>query len=315
MKSVLKWISSIGEEEPEPQPKAFTIEKVEEFVRFFPIGTRIRYSPEFQISTKIESLILGYRINGNIVFEAHALKFNVRQGVLSLTVKTDRGMDEVKLVNDFCFILPHQYRSEVDFGTDFGDSDQMREKKVNDFRRGGMLRLMNKGLDGKVPSVDATVLMTLGVAQGVYANTRVVLLVPDEESFLLMDQRVFHRVYTHIPATVAVDVSGPRYQCTLLDFSERYLRLSMDASPKFAAGLREGTKIFVLIEGEQPSQTILLGGQIYRKRAVNCVIALTHILKDNRLQRIDPLDELELKTKLLHHPKTLEVKGGPPEQD
>lgn len=311
MKSVLKWISSIGDDEPEPQPKAFTIERVEEYIRFFPIGTRIRYSPEFQISTKIESLILGYRINGYIVFEAHALRFNVKEGALALLLRTERGMDEITVVSDFCFILPHQYRSEVDFGADFGDQELMREKKVNDFRRGGMLRLMNKGLDGKVPSVDATVLMTLGVAQGVYANTRVVLLVPDEDSFLLMDQRVFHRVYTHIPATVAVDVSGPRYQCTLLDFSERYLRLSMDDSPKFAAGLRESAKIFVLIEGDQPSQTILLGGQVYRKRGANCVIALTHILKDNRLQRIDPLDELELKTKLLHHPKTLELKGSP----
>ena len=224
-----------------------------------------------------------------------------------VAVRTERGWAEYASVADFCYLLPHQYRSEVDFAT-FGDAESATEKRVNDFRRGGLIRLLNKSTDGKVPSVDTTVLMTMSITHGVYSNTRVVLLVPDEESFLLLDQRVFHRVYTHIPATVAIDVAGPKYPCTLLDFSERYLRLSLEASPSFCQGLREGAKLFVVIEGDQPSQVILLGGQVYRKRELFCVLVLTHVLKDKRLQRLDPIDELELKTKLLHHPKTLESK-------
>lgn len=309
MKGVFRWISGGEEEEETPKAKRVAMERVEEFVRFFPIGTRLRYTPEFQVSTKIESLVLGYRINGLMVFEAHALRFNLQQGALSLSLRTERGDEKITSVEEFCFILPHQFRSEVDFGSGFGETDTSKEKKVNDFRRGASIRLMNKGFDGKVPSVETVVMQTIGITQGIYSNLRVVMLAPDPDSFLLMDQRIFHRIYTHIPATVAVDVNGPRYKCILLDFSERYIRLNMDDSQQFAASLREGSKLFVVIEGEPGSQAILLGGQVYRKRQFNCILALTHILKDKRLQRIDPIDELELKTRLLHHPKTMERKS------
>lgn len=309
MKGVLRWISSLDQQEEEPRPKQVALERVEEFVRFFPIGTRLRYTPEFQVSTKIESLVLGYRINGSMVFEAHSVRFSVAQGQLALQLRTERGVELITQVDDFCFILPHQFRSEVDFGSAFGEGDSSREKKVNDFRRGASIRLMNKGFDGKVPSVETLAIQTVGITQGIYSNLRVVLLAPDPDSFQLMDQRIFTRIYTQIPATVAVDVNGPRFKCILLDFSERYIRLSMDESQQFCQSLREGSKLFVVIEGEPGSIAILLGGQVYRKRHFNCVLALTHILKDKRLQRIDPIDELELKTRLLHHPRTLERKA------
>lgn len=309
MKGVLRWISRSEEQEEAPKQKQVSLERVEEFVRYFSIGTRLRYTPEFQVSTKIESLVLGYRINGIMIFEAHSMRFSLQQGALTLTLRTDRGTETLTTVDEFCFILPHQYRSEVDFGSTFGDGDTSKEKKVNDFRRGASIRLMNKGFDGKVPSVETVVMQTLGITQGIYSNLRVVLLAPDPDSFLLMDQRIFHRIYTHIPATMAVDVNGPRYKCTLLDFSERYIRLNMDESQQFSGSLREGSKLFVIIDGDASGQTILLGGQVYRKRQFNCILALTHMLKDKRLQRIDPIDELELKTRLLHHPKTTERKN------
>lgn len=308
MKSVLRWISGSDEERP-PESKRVELSRVEEFVRFFPIGVRLRYSPEFQVSTKIESILLGYRVNGKLVFETHSMKFTVVQGELKLSLRTPVGWEEITAVDDFCFILPHQLRSEVDFGSAFGDSEGAREKKVNDFRRGSAVRLMNKGNDGKVPSVETTVMQTMGITQGVYSNLRVALLMPDPDSFMLMDQRVFHRIYTQIPSTVAVDVNGPRYVCSVLDFSERYLRLNMEDSPKFTESMREGTRLFVIIDGDGAGQAILLGGQVYRKRGPNVILALTHILKDRRLQRLDPIDELELKTRLLHHPKTLECQS------
>lgn len=307
MKGIFRWIS--GDDEKDLHSKHVEMSRVEEFVRFFPIGMRLRYSPEFQVSTKIESLVLGYRINGILIFETHAMRFDFKDGVLTLSLRTERGMEVFSSVEDFCFVLPHQYRSEVDFGSTFGDGDQAKEKKVNDFRRGGAIRLMNKGCDGKVPSVETTVIQTQGITQGIYSNLRVVLLMPDPESFQLMDQRVFHRVYTQIPATVATDVNGPRFKCTLLDFSERYLRLNMEDLKLLASGLKEGSKLFVIIEGDNASSPILMGGQVYKKRDNNCILALTHVLKDKRLQRIDPIDELELKTRLLHHPKTLETKA------
>jgi len=309
MKSVLRWIS--GDKEEEIQPKHVSLERVEELVRHFPIGMRLRYSPEFTISTKIESLVLGYRINQSMIFEAPCMNFTTANGELTLALRTDRGQENLTSVDDFCFILPHQYRNEVDFGSAFGEMDTAREKKVNDFRRGASIKLMNKGADGRVPSVDTNVVQTIGISQGVYSNLRVVLLAPDPDTFMLMDQRTFHRVYTHIPATVAVDVTGPRYKCQVVDFSERYLRLNMEDSPQFTETLREGSKIFVVIDGEGGAPTILLGGQLFRKRSTNCILALTHILKDKRFQRIDPIDELELKTRLLHHPKTLESKAEP----
>lgn len=305
MMKVLSWISG-GDEGRAVEPVHVPIERVEEFTRYFPIGTRLRYTPEFQVSTKIETIILGYRINGHLIFETHNLAFGFNQGFLTFSMRTDRGVQPVSSVNDFCFVLPHQFRSEVDFGGGFGDVDRAKEKKVNDFRRGAVIQLMNKGTDGRVPTVQTQVAQTLAIADGVYANLRVVLLTPEPDSFALMDQRAFHRVYTQIPGTATVDVNGPRYKCMVQDFSERYLRFDLSESPEFAATLREGAKLFVVIEGEGAVQTILVGGQVYRRRETMCILALTHMLKDKRLQRIDPIDELELKTKLLHHPKTME---------
>jgi hypothetical protein len=175
---------------------------------------------------------------------------------------------------------------------------------VNDFQRGNAITLFNKGANGKVPHVDTTVARVVLLQGGYYANRKVALLEPDPDTLVSLDQRFYHRVYTKIPATVAETQETEPHDCWIRDFSERFVRIQIRQSEEFLASLRDGDRVLLSIDLEHESRAFVVKGSVHRKGKDDLVLALSSILKEGRFQDLDLIDELDLKTTLLHHPET-----------
>jgi len=317
VRQLLRWMSnrepgrtqSTAAEVVEP---LFPVEQIGEFLRHFPLGVRILYYPEFQKNTKLDTIVLGYGINDEMIFSQQAVRVRRTGGMARLFTQSAAGPVEVPRVDRFHFIVPHQERSELDFpakGRALGTA-AMTEKVVNDFKRGNTITLVNKGGKGKVPHVDSVVVRVLDLREGVFAHRRVVLLEPDPGSLEFLDQRHYHRVYTRIPAGLAQDPKGEKHPCTILDFSERYLRLELSPESSLRAQTGEGSRLFLFVDFQHRDQRVLLKGTAHRFTADGLVLGLQAIYKHQRFQNLDLLDELDLKTSLLHHPTTIKTLHG-----
>lgn len=276
---------------------------VGEFLHHFPIGARVHYFPEYQRSMKFDTLVLGCDINGKLVYSDHAVRLEGSGNAAVLTLRTGPGPGErLVAVERFRFLTPVQSRSEMDYGS--GLEGSFTEKTVNDFKRGNTITLFNKGANGKVPYLDCTVARVVELREGVYAKRTVALLEPDPESLLFLDQRQYHRVYTRIPATVGPTAGSPGYPCSVQDFSDRYLRLEVDESQAWLRQVQPGAKLFLTIQVPGRPAPFVLGCAVHRRGEAYLVLSLAAILKDRRFQDLDMLDELDIKTSLLHHPET-----------
>jgi hypothetical protein len=288
------------------------VEQIGEFLRHFPVGARVHYYPEYQKKAKFDTIVLGYGVNGETFFSHQSLRIRRAGGAARLFAQTETGSVEVPRVDHFHFIVPHQERRELDYSAAGASSsaEAMTESVVNDFRRGNTITLINKGSGGKVPHIDAVVARVLDLRTGVFANRRVVFLEPDPGSLEFLDQRHYHRVHTRIPAVLAEDPKGEKYACSILDFSERHLRLELPPDSPLRGGTREGSRLFLIIDFQHRAQRVVLKAAAQRVTAEGLVVALQSIYKDKRFHTLDLIDELDLKTSLLHHPTTLKILHG-----
>ncbi len=305
MKRIINWLAK-GAATPEPAavvPVGIPLVTVGEFLRHFPIGARVHYFPEYQRSVKLDTLVLGYDINGQQVYSDHAVGLDLGAAGAVLTLRVVPGRPErLTAVERFRFLVPFKSRSEMDHGA--GQDESFTEKTVNDFKRGNTITLFNRGANGKVAYLDCTVARVIDLHDGVYANRKVAVLEPDAQSFRFLDQRQYHRVYTCLPASLSPEPDAEGTPCSVQDFSDRYLRLEVDASQGWLKTARAGDRLFLTIHVPRRSEPFLLAGTLHRLGSAYLVLALTAIHKDRRFQNMDLIDELDLKTTLLHHPET-----------
>jgi hypothetical protein len=304
LKRIMNWLGKGGSPAATPveAPPGIPLGTVAEFLRHFPIGTRLHYFPEYQRNMKLDTLVLGYDIDGRQMYSGHAVGLDLGAPA-ALTLATAPGREErVATVERFRFLVPFKSRSEMDYGA--GREESFTEKTVNDFKRGNTITLVNKGAGGKVAYLDCSVARVVDLRDGVYANRRVALLEPDAESFQFLDQRQYRRVYTCLPASLGPEPDAAGTPCSVQDFSDRYLRLEADATQGWLSTLREGERLFLTIHVPGRPEPFRLAATLHRRGSSYLVLALTAISKNRRFQQMDLMDELDLKTSLLHHPET-----------
>ena len=307
MKRIMDWLGKGGATRDTVAAEAapgIDLCMVGEFLLHFPIGTRVHYFPEYQRSIKLDSIILGCDIDGQRIYSDHAVHVDNMGGTPSITLRTPDGEQRIERVERFCFLVPYKSRSEIDYPVAGGSDNAFTEKNVNDFKRGNTITLFNKGANGKVPYLDTNVARVRELRDGVYANRMVALLDPDPKSFQFLEQRQYHRVYTRIPATLSAELEGEGFPCSVQDFSERYLRIVVDGSQPWVEGVREGVKVVLTVHVPGRSEPFLLRGAVHRRGEAYLVVELAAIYKQKRFQNMDMIDELDLKTTLLHHPET-----------
>lgn len=273
---------------------------INELIKYFPIGEKVRYYPEFQKDAALDTLILGYGINGFYIYSPQEIRST--PGVLRIFAG-----DEHKLITElesFCLLIP----CNPDDENKRGYVQRAELGPHGPFRHLNTITLVANSGQGIVCRIDTRVRKVSPVSKGIYAGHRVVLLDVVPSTLELTDQRQHYRVRTNLPATLSLR-DGGSYACTLQDFAEQSVQLRLDESDDELAALSEFRRLTLRLDvgNESQPKVFELGGNLYRKSGDSLVMTLQGIYRDGELEDLDLVDLLEIKASLLKHPATQEV--------
>jgi hypothetical protein len=281
--------------------QAVDMSKLIELIRYFPLGEKLRYYPEFQKDAALDTLILGYGINDQFVFSPLGIKHQQEGDHVSLHLLLDGVEQAVERVSGFSLLIP--FNRDDDNKRDYQRRAELGPR--GPFRRHNTITLQACSRGGIISSLDTVVRKILPLKDGIYAGHDVVILDALPDSMSLSDQRQHYRLKTDLPATLSLR-DGDTYSCTLLDFSEESVQLRFAESNEELAGLSEWRRLTLQLDVGNGGQSKLftLDGTMYRKTGDCMVMKLQGIYKDGNLVNLGLVDILDIKASLLQHPAT-----------
>lgn len=265
-----------------------------EILQYFPIGATVQYYPEFKKNIVLETVILGYQVNKTQVFSAQQLLCEGEGKTARLLIGQE--LKQAARLSGLSIIIPSE-------GRGVGHLDYVRRVELE--RTGGLtagnnITLIARGSQGKLPLVQTTVARQTLVKDGPFANTPVAILDVDVGSLMLSDQRAHMRLQVHLPVRIAATGGAP-LECIMADFSERSVRLR-SGKDGWPAGIAAGQRLSLAFRLPDRDRECVLRGEIYRVDYNDLVMMLEDIQRDGQFRRLEIIDILEMKSRLLHLP-------------
>jgi hypothetical protein len=275
-----------------------------EIVRYFPMGEKVRYYPEFQKDAALDTLILGYGINDEFIFSPMNLKHEQEGDHVALHLVNNGEEHTVERVDNFALLIP--YNREDDNKRDYQRRAELGPR--GPFRRYNTISLQACSTGGILSTLDTVVRKVLPITEGIYAGHEMVLLHVVPKSLHLTDQRQHYRLKTRLPATLRLK-DGGTHECTLLDFSEESLQLQFDKPQEEIQNLSEWRRLTLTFDVSASGQPKLfeLDGTMYRKKDDRVVMKLQGIYKEGSVETLGLVDILDIKSSLLKHPVTQQI--------
>jgi len=278
------------------------VAKLTEILGHFQLGEKIRYYPEQQTDSALDTIIMAYGVNQQLIYSPIDIRCQLEgeREVVSLTTDGEESIiDEVK---KFCFAIPLNH-------DDDNKRTYVRRAELGPrgpFRRGNTVTLIACTSGGALSTIDTVVRKVMPLKHGIYAGHEVVLLDALPDTLTLTDQRQYYRLQTSIPAILSMGEAGS-HNCALVDFSEGSVQLHFEDSNASLKALTKShqliLKIDVGIDGQH--KVYVVEGRMYRKTDTSLVMKLKGIYKGGDLpEPIGLVDILEIKASLLRHPET-----------
>ncbi len=278
-----------------------SIAKLTELFRYFPLGEKIRYYPEYQKEGALETIVLGYSVNGQFVFSPVDIgcQQDGERDVLRLTVDGQERL--VQEVANFSLLIP--FNQEDENKRDYGRRAELGPR--GPFRRHNTITLLACSTGGTLSHLDTEVNKVLPLTDGIYAGHEVVVLDVLPSSLKLTDQRQHYRLQTELPASLSIR-DGETHQCTLLDLSEGSVRLQFTEVTADIMALTEfrRLKLSFNVDVDGKGKAYALDGVMYRKTDNRLVMKLQGIYKDGKVEPLGLVDILDIKASLFQHPAT-----------
>ena len=278
-----------------------SIAKLTELFRYFPLGEKMRYYPEFQKEGALETIVLGYSVNDQFVFSPVDIccQQDGERDVLRLTVDGHERL--VQSVDSFSLLIP--FNQEDENKRDYGRRAELGPR--GPFRRRNTITLLACSTGGTLSHLDTEVRKVMPLTGGIYAGHEVVVLDVLPSSLKLTDQRQHYRLQTEIPASLSIR-DGETHACTLLDFSEESARLQFAEVTADIMALTEfrRLKLSFNVGADGNGKAYALDGVMYRKTDNRLVMKLQGIYKNNKSVSLGLVDILDIKASLLQHPAT-----------
>ncbi len=292
-----------GRQRPADPPRAqdaerpIDPERLAELMRCFPISGKIRYYPEHRKDIVLESIVIAYGINNQLIYTQHDIRVDSDTGKPVVTVEDDWKDRRMREVRSFCLLIPYVGGMEGDL-----DYDRRVALETGGFlQRGEVLTLMSLCNTRGVPHVNSVVRKRTLLKDGYYANHAVVVLEVQPETLNHIDQRQQMRVRTAIPVSLQSADEAPPFTAMMVDFTESSLKLRLDPS---ADPVAERKNLIITIDLPAHGRKFILGGRPLRRDGDYLVISLTSRFRDSRFRDIELMDALDLKATLLQHPST-----------
>jgi len=279
------------------------VARITEIIRYFPLGSKIRYYPEYQKEGALDTLVLGYGINDHLVYSAIDIRCQQQGGRDVLRLMVDGQEHLVGELKNFCLLIPFNRDDE-------NKRDYVRRAELGPrgpFRRHNVITLMACSSGGILSHLDTVVRRIQPLKEGIYAGHEVVMLDVIPSTLTLTDQRQHYRLHTELPVTLVVK-DGDTHECTLMDFSEESVQLRFPASNEDLASLTEYRHLTLNIDVSTGSQAkrYALDGVMYRKTDASLVMKLLGIYRGDggKAEPLGLVDILDIKAGLLQHPAT-----------
>lgn len=285
-----------------------SIENVFGIINEFPVGAPIGYYPEFKKDIKLDSLLVGYMINNHGIYSHNDISFAKTATGPVLNLVTPDAKISIKNIDSFHILLPLITRTTIDYTTKKSwnvDDQKSSEKKINDFMRGSTITLFARTPNVRgIYHIDTVVSKNIVLKDGHYANSKLVLLEPQIDTFECMNLRRMQRVNTEIPAEIQLPKEKKRHPCLIRDFSEKFIRIELLDTKEIHHGVAVNRNIFLIIMPNDPDKQMIINGVVHRNRNNNVIISMNSLFKKGLFQKLDQLDEFVIKATLLNHPQT-----------
>jgi len=277
------------------------IAKLTELFRYFPLGEKIRYYPEYQKEGALDTLVLGYSVNGQFIFSPIDIgcQQDGERDVLRLTVDGQEHL--VSDVENFSLLIP--FNEEDESKRDYGRRAELGPR--GPFRRHNTITLLACSTGGTLSHLDTEVHKVLPLTDGIYAGHEVVVLDVLPGSLKMTDQRQHYRLQTELPARLSMR-DGETHPCTLLDLSEGSVRVQFAKVTADIMALTEfrRLKLSFNVGADGNGKAYVLDGVMYRKTDNRLVMKLQGIYKDDKVVPLGLVDILDIKANLVQHPAT-----------
>jgi hypothetical protein len=269
-------------------------------MRHFPVGTKVRYYPEYRKEITLDSVVIAYAFNDQIIYSTIGLSCDDSTGTIEFD---DQGHHyKFSKIISFRIILPVFNQSEAKL--DYVRREELR--KIGGLVKGNTITMTAPQDDGQVPVLETIVQKRSMLKDGLYANQTVAYLDVDIESLIVSDQRVHLRLETNIPATLQVS-KQEHYElvnAAMVDFSDRSLRLLVDEEFSEQAMPKEDDSLVVSFNLPGQSEYISLVGDVFRVTDRAVVVMLTGYVEQGQVNELGQIELLKIKANLLQHANT-----------
>lgn len=256
----------------------------------FPISTNVKYYPEYRREVILDTIILAYQINEDIVFSNADIACDVSNGLIEFKGNAPKD------ITSFCLLVSSASRGEAEL--DYERKGILEQS--GGFARGNSITLMGKQINGQLPMIDTTVTKYVRFKEGYYNGHQAVALAVKPELLEMTDQRKQQRIEAMIPAMAQSTRNVQGHACTLVDLSDNSVRVACDTTVSAAINTLTGDKLtltFRLADDELP---LVVRGTVLRLDGDCFVLKLEQIARTpNAFEKLHSIDIIEMKVKLL----------------
>jgi len=271
-----------------------------ELMQCFPIGSKIRYYPEEEEDLALDTIIIAYGINDHLVYTQNDIRSQMDDHEHVFLIDDNWRDLVIRKVNNFCLIIPYV----LDDRNDLSYPRKVELLNETRFARDRELTLISLRGDRGVPHLHTRVRKRLIMKEGYYAHHPVVVLETQPQSLSLIDQRSERRLHTAAAATLQVLEGSESCPCTLVDFSESYVRVRGDVEGTIFKLLYVGQTLELTIDVGRQTRPLKIHGKIIRRDDEYLVLEFVSIERKGKIVPFTMMDVFEFKATLLQHPET-----------
>ncbi|NHN35878.1 hypothetical protein G8764_01050 [Pseudomaricurvus alcaniphilus] len=289
--------SGLGPKSEAAFPARQRLLQLQRFVRAIRIGSRIRYHQEYEEGSSLETLVVGYQVNGHRVFRPGDIRFEADDLGIRVVICEGGQVHDITRIESFALIVPDTSGEERQL--DYDSRAQL--SRLGPLGPRSRLVLMSSGFASDVEHLkcEAEVYRRSQLQEGVHARLHVVLLTVALGSLEEHEPRKSSRLSTDLCVTVCKNGTDQVMTAWLRDFSEESIRLELeheaDSWPSF------GKKDYLLVGLKAAVDKPLrkLRCECVEERGGARIFKVTHISSQGQPIPYQKLDALELKIDLM----------------
>ena len=273
------------------------LDRLMTLVRFFPIGRKLRYCPEYKTAVVFDTFVVAHRLNGNFVYSGNSICQDAQGNSTTFISGPNDEQAPVVGLKQFQLLIPDT--SYLERKLDYPRRALIGRERQ--FRVGNCISLVSNGGSLGMATIDTEVAQQIVLRDGPYARTKMIVLAPDLNTLAVTDQRRNVRAKTRTPAAVTLLKGTVLWPCSIVDMSEGGLLIRLSGKTTMPALSRGSIAVLDFDLGE-PKRHYTIRGSVIRPSAETCVIQMDGPFGHEIDGSAVSLELLELKAGLLNYP-------------